>query len=122
MKVIKAENSPARARSFSGLAKAAGSLATPITMLDRAMGKRLWPSAPAEFVGVDEDTDEAVVSFGGLGCHNARQKAEEAGRLLSQKVAYLRYSTDGISVKGLAQQLRAQAPRLKRLGINAQSM
>jgi hypothetical protein len=89
---------------------------------ERRAGYERWPSAPAEIVGIPEDAIEATVTFPGLGSIEGEKYAKCMRNLHEKPSGYVRHSTDGVSLSGIARRLLTRAPRLKRMHVGGHSM
>jgi pimeloyl-ACP methyl ester carboxylesterase len=92
--------------------------------LDGQVGKRRWPSKTTRLVGVPSaDVEELILSFPGLGSLGGEEQGRHMRRLIpATPSAHFEYSTDRISIRGLAADVRGEAPRVKRVHIGGHSM
>lgn len=92
--------------------------------LDGQAGKRRWPSAKTRLVGVPApDVEELSLSFPGIGSLGGAEQSSHMRRLIpGVPSAHFEYSTDRISIRGLAADVRAEAPGVKRVHIGGHSM
>lgn len=107
-----------------GIALGAGTvIASALIHFDGRAGKRRWPSAKTTLVGVPSpDVAELSVSYPGIGSLDGRAQAAHLGRLITAPNAHFEYSTDHVSVRGLAHTVEDAAPRVQRMHIGGHSM
>lgn len=98
-------------------------IASALIHVDGRVGKRRWPSTKSTLVGVPSpDVEELSVSYPGLGSLAGHEHAAHLGRLITAPNAHFVYSTDRVSVRGLAHTVRDEAPGVRRMHIGGQSM
>lgn len=99
-----------------------GLTASVATFTDGLLGKKIWPSAPTRLVGLGPNTEEAALTFGGLGSTNTAKQSEFARQVLPGEPVYWDYSTDRVSMKEMSELFRGAAQSLRRVHINGHSM
>jgi len=98
-------------------------IASALIHFDGRAGKRRWPSTTSALVGVPSpDVAELSVSYPGLGSLAGHEHAAHLGRLITAPNAHFVYTTDRVSVRGLAHTVRDEAPGVRRMHIGGQSM
>lgn len=94
-----------------------------LVFLDGQAGKRRWPSTKSMLVGVPSlDVEELSVSYPGIGSLGGPEQAMHLGRLITAPNAHFVYSTDRISVRGLAHTVQDAVPNVRRMHIGGHSM
>lgn len=95
-----------------------------LVYLDGQAGRRRWPSAKTRLIGVPSpEVEELTLSFPGIGSLGGAEQSQHMRRLIpSAPSAHFEYSTDRISIRGLATDVRAEAPIVKRVHIGGHSM
>lgn len=98
-------------------------VASALIHVDGRAGKRRWPSTKSTLIGVPSpDVAELSVSYPGIGSLDGRAQAAHLGRLITTPNAHFEYSTDHVSVRGLAHTVEDTAPRVQRMHIGGHSM
>lgn len=109
-----------RGGQFLGVGLAAVSS---LVLLDGHASRQTWPSTKTRLVGVPSpDVEELTIAFPGLGSTGGPEQAQHIRRVVSGPSAYFEYSSDRISVQGLAKIMRQEAPNLKRVNLSGHSM
>lgn len=98
-------------------------VASALISFDGFAGKRRWPSKKSLLVGVPHpDVEELSISYPGIGSLDGQRQAAHLGRLITAPNAHFEYSTDKVSVHGLAQTVQGAAPRVRRMHVGGHSM
>ena len=98
-------------------------IASALIHVDGRAGKRRWPSTKSTLVGVpSSNVAEVSVSYPGIGSLGGHEQAAHLGRLITAPNAHFVYSTDSISVRGLAHTVRDEVPNVQRMHIGGHSM
>jgi hypothetical protein len=98
-------------------------VASALIHFDGKAGKRRWPSSKSQLVGVPSpDVEELSISYPGIGSMDGRNQAAQLGRLITAPNAHFEYSTDHVSVRGLAHTMQNVAPGARRVHIGGHSM
>lgn len=113
---------PLRGALLLKAAAAFGLAASVVTVADSLVGRQVWPSAPTRLIGMRNETEEAAITFGGLGSTNTAWQSGFSKLVQRGETVYWDYSTDRVSMDEMAVLFNGAAPSLKRVHINGHSM
>lgn len=119
---VSVEQPPLRGALLLKAAAALGLAASAVTVVDDFLGRQIWPSAPTQLIGMRNETQEAALTFGGLGTTNTAWQSKFGKLVLQGDTVYWDYSTDHVSMKEMAELFNGAAPSLRRVHINGHSM
>ena len=91
--------------------------------LDGRAGRRQWPPTKTRLVGVPSpDVEELAISYPGIGSLGGPDQARQTERIIPAPSAHFEYSTDRITTRGLVDDIRQEAPAVRRIHVSGHSM